>query len=195
MGSSGYYLRTIWAGKSKPSRSSYWIWFFLGLLIFPSYILSGGKNWPLNAINTFFCGWIAHSSLRYGEGGALTKWDRRAVVIAVLSVPAWVVLALFLPGETATRPIFAVQMIADAFATFVVYEKAWNRPWNEDKTAWAISIVAFAANAMAAPGWEFEDVVLNGWMGGTAVAITIILHVRPRYFVAEAPVVMAALET
>jgi len=177
--SSLYYLRTIRAGLTKPSRSSYWIWFVLGLLIFPSYVMSGGENWPLNAVNTIFCGVIAWHSVRYGEGGTLSKWDKLAVGIALLSVPAWIALAIALPSKEAALPVFVVQMVADVFVSFVIYEKTWNRPEHEDKSAWLLSVVAFAFNSLAVSHWTVQDAVINGWMGGTAVAITAILFLRP----------------
>ncbi len=195
-GSSLYYLRTIRAGLTKPSRSSYWIWFGLGVLIFPSYVLSGGENWPLNAVNTVFCGAIAYHSIRYGEGGSLSKWDWLAVVIALLTIPAWIALAVTLPTkEAAALPVFVVQMIADVFASFVIYEKAWNRPENEDKTAWFLSVVAFAFNSLAVTDWNVQNLFINGWMGGTAVAITVILHVRPHSTPVPDETPIAALET
>lgn len=194
-GSSLYYLKTIRAGLTKPSRSSYWIWFFLGLLIFPSYVLSGGENWPLNAVNTIFCGAIAYHSIRYGEGGSLSKWDWLAVVIALLTIPAWIALAVTLPSKEAALPVFVVQMIADVFASFVIYEKAWNRPENEDKTAWFLSIVAFAFNSLAVTDWNVQNLFINGWMGGTAVAITVILHFRPHSTLALDQPLPVALET
>lgn len=179
-GSSIFYLHTIRKGLTKPSRSTYWIWMFIGMLILSSYMKSGGENWFLIVVNTFFCGLIAVSSLRRGEGGKLSNWDKAAIAIATISMPVWLALSYVLPSDEAATPMFFVEMIADVCATVVIFQKAWKRPENEDVSAWLISVVSTGFNALAVRDWSPQNITINLWFGIAGIAITIILLVRPR---------------
>jgi len=179
-GSSLYYLRTIRKGLTKPSRSTYWIWLFIGLLILPSYMKSGGENWFLIVVNTFFCGLIAVSSLRRGEGGKLSRWDKAAIAIAAVSMPVWLALSYVLPSDEAAYPMFFVEMVADVCATVVIFRKAWKRPENEDVSAWLISVVSTGFNSLAVRDWSLQNITINLWFGAAGIVITIILLMRPR---------------
>lgn len=178
--SSGFYAFTIVAGHTKPSRSSYWIWTFLSILIVASYVVSGAENWLFTAVNAGWSLLIALLSLRYGEGSGLNRYDRIAVRIAIASIPAWIALACVLPPPVAAFPMFCVQMFADAVACWPVFEKAWFRPETEDRRAWVVSVIAVCINAFAVSDWTYQDVILNGWIGGSALAVTLMLFFRPR---------------
>ncbi len=192
--SSGYYSYTIVAGRTKPSRSSYWIWTFLSILIGASYVVSGAENWQFIAVNAGWSLIIALLSLRYGEGDSLNRHDKIAVSIALASLPVWAALACILPKAEAAFPMFFVQMVADAVACIPVFEKAWNRPENEDRRAWIVSVIAVLINTFAVPAWTAQDVILNGWIGGSALAVTLMLCLRPQSTTSLIPSA-AALET
>lgn len=83
----GYYVWTIFKGRTQPPRSSYWIWTFLGVLLLSSYVAGGGENWYVMALNTVGTGAVAVLSLWYGEGKALNKWDRLAVTLMLFFRP------------------------------------------------------------------------------------------------------------
>ena len=178
--SSGFYAYTIVDGRTKPSRSSYWIWTFLSVLIVASYVVSGAENWQFTAVNAGWSLLIALLSLRYGEGTGLNPYDRAAIRIALASIPVWAALALVLPRAEAAFPMFCVQMIADAVACWPVFEKAWNRPETEDRRAWVVSVVAVGINVLAVQTWTLQDGILNGWIGGSALVVTLMLYLRPR---------------
>lgn len=194
-GSSIFYLHTIRKGLTKPSRSTYWIWLFIGFLILPSYMRSGGENWFLIVVNTFFCGLIAVSSLRRGEGGALSKWDKAAIGIGAVSMPVWFALSFVLPPDEAAFPMFFVEMIADVFATVVIFQKSWARPENEAVSAWLISLVSTGFNALAVRNWTGQDITINLWFAIAGIAITIILLVRPRSDAAVGTEIVSATTT
>lgn len=176
----GYYVWTIWKGRTQPPRSSYWIWTFLGVLLLGSYVAGGGKNWYVAALNTAGSGVVAVLSLQYGEGTALNKWDRRAVALALASLPLWICFRFLASSADAALLAFSVQMLADAAAGMPLIEKAWNRPQTEDRAAWVVGTVVYVVNACAVREWTVQDVVLNGWIGGVCLAVTLMLFFRPR---------------
>lgn len=176
----GYYVWTILDGKSRPPRSSYWIWTFLGVLLVISYVAGGGTNWYVAAANTVGSALVATLSLWYGEGKALNKWDRRAIALAVLSLPLWILFRFFAASADAALLAFGVQMLADAAAGMPMLEKCWNRPESEARSAWVVGTVVYGVNLFAVRAWTLQDVVWNGWIGGVCLAVTLMLFFRPR---------------
>lgn len=176
----GYYIWTILRKKSRPSRSSYWIWAFLGVLLLVSYVAGGGTNWYVAAINTACNALVALFSLRYGEGKTLNKWDRRAIALAVTSLPLWIGFRFFATSADAALLAFGVQMFADAAAGMPMLEKCWNRPESEARSAWVVGTVVYGVNLLAVREWTPQDVIWNVWIGGVCLAVTLTLFFRPR---------------
>jgi len=70
------YVISIFRGRSKPNRATWWIWSFMGLVLALSYDLSGAENTIWAAYMEFFGPLIiALLSLKYGEGGINDKTD------------------------------------------------------------------------------------------------------------------------
>lgn len=183
--STGYYIFTILRGDTRPSRSSYWIWFALGALILASYLFSGGTDWMLKVTNTVCAGGVAILSLRYGEGTGLGKWDRWCIRIAASSVLLWLVLSAFVPVAEAALIVFGLQMLADLVGSVPTVAKCWNRPQSESLSSWVVTIVAYVVNTQAVRAWTPQDYVWTALIGLSCVVIVVILSFRPRFLAAS----------
>ncbi len=132
------------------------------------------------AVNTVGTGAIAVLTIRYGEGERMNKWDRRSIGLALSSLPLWFGLSCFMPASVAALPVFIVQMFADAVGCVPTFEKAWNRPENEDRSAWAVAFASYVVNTGAVRQWTLQDAIWNGWLGFGCLAVLLMLFFRPR---------------
>ena len=124
------YVISIFRGKSKPNRATWWIWAFMGLILALSYKFSGASNtvWvpyveflgPLS---------IAILSIKYGEGGLTDKTDLLCLFGAVISVILWIIF---------DSPVVALvtNLAIDSFAIVPTIKKSYLRPEGEDFWAW-----------------------------------------------------------
>ena len=168
------YVISMLAGKTKPSRASYWIWFSMSSLIFFSFLKSGGSTVWLQAAYVVNPLVIAVLSLRYGEGIGLSRLEKAVLVIASFSVPLWVGLrATWGDTPEAALPILLLNLLADALGGLPTYVKVWKRPETEDRAAWIVCAVGCVLNLFAVRSWGIPDIVWNGFMTSAAVYVAL----------------------
>ena len=124
------YIISIFRGKTKPNRATWWIWAFMGLVVGLSYYASGAENtiWVpfVEFIEPFS---IALLSIKYGEGGLENKTDLICLFGAIVSIILWIIF---------DNPVVAIviNLAVDSFAIIPTIKKSYLRPEGEDFWAW-----------------------------------------------------------
>lgn len=138
------YILSIFMNGKRPSRTTWWIWTILAILIGSSYHESGASNtlWvPIVYIGDQLV--VALISLtKYGEGGK-GKLDSACILGAFIGVLLW-----WLSGSAVLA--LASFIVADFFGAVPTIEKSHSRPESEDTFAWAMTVVGNTLNIFAA---------------------------------------------
>jgi len=168
------YVFSMLAGRTKPSRVSYWIWFSMSSLIFFSFLKSGGTTVWLQAAYVVNPLVIAVLSLRYGEGTGLTRLEKSVFAVAACSLPLWGWLR-FVWGDTPQVAlfIFLLNLFADALGGLPTYVKVWKRPETEDRMAWIVCAFGCVLNLFAVREWNVPDIIWNGFMTSAAIYVAL----------------------
>jgi len=180
LGSSLSYVIAILRGHKQPNRVTFWIWFAVSLLVFISFLKSGGTTVWLQL--TFMSGplMIAVLSLRYGEGAGLTRLDKGVVALSVVSIPLWIGLrSIFGDTPAAAVPVLLLNLFANFLGGVPTYLKVWHRPETEDKLAWILCVGSVVTNLFAVREWGVPDLVWNGYMICSAGFIALAACFRP----------------
>jgi hypothetical protein len=143
------YIYSIVYGETKPSRTTWFIWSFIGVLVEVSYLAGGANdsNWvPL--VYIFMPLTIALLSIKYGVGGS-DRFDYWCIVIAVGGIFLWWMLQL-----SSIALVFF--LIADFVATLPTIVKSYYNPEEEDSFSWLITFSASVINIFAIDMWTFS---------------------------------------
>ena len=137
------YVISIFKRQTKPSRSSWWIWSLIGLLILLTYRSVGAIStiWvPL----VFFIApaVIAVLSLRFGENTALTWLDKICLLGAAMSMIFWLSL------DSAAIALY-INIFMDLLGFVPTLTKTYARPLGESKTGWILFFVGSVLNVLA----------------------------------------------
>ena len=129
------YVSTVLLRKTKPERSSWWIWSILMAIVFSAQI-AAGATWSALLTAVFFVGnlVVAFLSLRYGYGRFSTK-DGAAIFLAFIGVAIW---------AATNNPIIAiiVTIVVDFTANWLTILKSWKAPYSENLLAWSLMTIA-----------------------------------------------------
>lgn len=168
------YIISIFRGKSKPNRATWWIWAFMGLVLALSYKFSGAENtvWvpyveflgPLS---------IAILSVKYGEGGLKDRTDLLCLFGVVISVILWIVF---------DSPLVALitNLAIDSFAIIPTIKKSYLRPEGEDFWAWFGTGLADTLNLFAVEKFTFAILLYPIYMLVSDLIIICILFLRKK---------------
>lgn len=142
------YITTIFQGKTRPNRATWWIWAINGAILCSSSYASGVSNtlWILVcSVTAQFV--IALIALKYGEGG-WTRFDRRCLMGAVLSLVLW---RLF------SSPTLAIlcTVLVDFLGALPTVRKSYLEPANEDLLTWSLYTLASFLNLFAIEKFSF----------------------------------------
>lgn len=152
------YIVSIIKGESKPNRTTWFIWTFMGLVLALSYYFSGAKN-TIWVPFVEFVGplLIAILSIKYGEGGLTDKTDLVCLAGVFISLLLWIIF---------DSPIVAlvINLIIDAFALIPTIKKSYLRPQGEDFWAWFGTGAADTINLFAIERFTFGVVVYPVYM-------------------------------
>jgi len=143
------YIISTLRGKTKPSRSTWWILTMVGILIFAtSYSLGAKENMWIQMsyiVGPFI---IAVLSLfpAYGYKEGLLKMDKICLVGAFLCAIIWLV---FNSPFTA----FLGSIVVDLIGLIPTIKKAYIDPKKEDPTAWGLEFLASVINMLGITAW------------------------------------------
>lgn len=168
------YVVSIFRGKSKPNRATWWIWAFMGLVLALSYKFSGADN-TVWVPYVEFLGplTIAILSIKYGEGGLKNKTDLFCLFGAVASVILWIIF---------NNPVVALvtNLAIDSFAIIPTIKKSFLRPEGEDFWAWFGTGLADGLNMFAVEKFSFAILLYPIYMLVSDLIIILILLLKKK---------------
>ncbi|MDB5259273.1 MAG: hypothetical protein JWO73_481 [Candidatus Taylorbacteria bacterium] len=143
-----YMISTV-KGRTKPSRSTWWILTLVGIMIASSYYASGARDTIWVALS-YVLGPLIISilSLKYGEG----KWERLdkwCLASAIISASVW---AIFRSAQIA----LVTNIVMDFLGLIPTIKKSYLRPEGEDRAAWTLESFSGALNIFAIEKWTFS---------------------------------------
>lgn len=168
------YIISIFRGKSKPNRATWWIWAFMGLVLALSYKFSGANNtvWVpyIEFLGPFS---IALLSIKYGEGGLKNKTDLICLFGAITSIILWIIF---------DNPVIALvtNLAVDSFAIVPTIKKSYLRPEGEDFWAWFGTGLADTLNMFAVERFTFAVLLYPIYMLISDLIIIFILLLRKK---------------
>jgi|SRR3989338_1210787 len=175
------YLITIVWGKTRPSKVTWWIATFVGVMILIPYIVGmNEKNkstiWlpVVYVVGPFI---IALFSLKYGESGGDKKVDTRCLKISLMSIIFWGVL-LLLGFQNSALVILSINLFSDFIGLYPTIIKSKLRPETENKWAWLIAVVAGILNVLAICEWSAGETIYQIYFLATNAYITFFLFRR-----------------
>jgi hypothetical protein len=143
------YLIDILKGKTKPQRTTWFIWSVLGIIAFIAQVqLHGG--WSLVYLGLDALGNLALFllSLKYGVGG-WTWVDKAALVIAAIGIVA---------SFAVHQPVVAIfgVVLADMSGAFLTILKTLRAPGTETTITWIFLGSAALFSALAVGKWNAQ---------------------------------------
>ena len=168
------YIISIFRGKTKPNRATWWIWAFMGLVIGFSYYASGAVNtiWvPFVEFMGPFS--VALLSIKYGEGGLNNKTDLICLFGTVFSIILWIIF---------NNPVVALttNLVINSFALIPTIKKSYLRPEGEDFWAWFGTGLADSLNMFAVEKFTFAVLVYPIYMLVSDLIIIFILLLKKK---------------
>lgn len=166
------YVADVLRGDTKPSKSTWWMLAALHVVLTASYFASGAREtvWlPFAYVISFLV--VALLSIRHGEVGWRLTDTVCLVAVGCSGLLWWV----------ASSPQLAllVTVCADFFALIPTIEKAYARPWTENRTAWLMATVAAALNVLAVETWSLSVAAYPIYVLAVNAVITLFI-LRPR---------------
>lgn len=141
------YVRSVYKGETKPSRSTWWILAFVGVLVmWSSYKLGAHESIWIQLSYVVGPMIIGVLSIRYGEGSGLSALDKVCLFLALLSGLLWIIFNSPLVG-------FIGSIIVDFIGLVPTIKKSWIKPEEEDPTAWMIESIASLLNTLVITTW------------------------------------------
>lgn len=143
------YIISTLRGKTRPSRSTWWILALVGSLIFLTSYSVGARE-SIWIMGSYVAGplIIAVLSLhpRYGYGERLMPLDIGCLVWAGICALIWLLF---------NSPLIAFMgsIVLDAIGLIPTAQKAYHEPDKEDPLAWSIEMVASILNAVGITAW------------------------------------------
>ncbi len=166
------YFVSIFRGKTRPSRSTWWILTFVGgLILWSSYTLGAYENLWIQGAYVIGPLIIAILSIFYGESNGLSRLDKVCFFGAILSGLLWIIFNSPLIG-------FIGSIIVDFIGLVPTIKKSFIKPEEEDPTAWTIETIASLINTFAITSWftlEHKDWIYALYLLLVNGLITVIL--------------------
>lgn len=169
------YLIDIFRGKTKPERTTWFLWSVLGTIAFFS-LWAEGATWSLilPGLDTLIVITIFVLSIPYGVGG-LIKRDIISLVIALFGLLLWLITK---------EPLVAlvVTLGVDSIGAMLTVIKTYEMPESETLFAWCMAVVAGIFGALSVGEWAPSLLLYPAYIiaANAAVAATILLGRKRR---------------
>jgi hypothetical protein len=167
------YLTSILMLQTKPSRTTWWIWSGLEIMLSASYVMSGAGStmWlPIAA----FIGMLltAILSLFYGK----KEWTAVDTICSVGSIIGLIVWYITGSSVIALCSFLTIDILA-AIPTFV---KSYKNPYEEDLLAWKITLFSGLLNLIALDSISFAIWILPVYNLAIYAIVVAILMLKRR---------------
>ena len=139
--------------KTRPSRSTFWIWTVVQIMMVTTYLGTGetiAAGVGIAYASTILV--IAFLSIRYGYS---TRWE---VLDWVCAGGALITVLLWYFSIDAVL-VLLLAIATDFFACIPTIMKVWKDPTSESRMAWAGTVVACGLNFFAVKQWGIESLL------------------------------------
>ena len=169
--SEGWYIASIFKGKTKPSRSTFWIWTLVQGMTAASYAASGGEYAiALSVAYAAMFLFIAILSVPYGSG-RWSRFDTYACLGALVSASVWVITQ-----SSSTALVFL--LATDLIGALPTIKKSHLCPTEEHRWAWCLTLVAIITNMFSVQHWSGADIAYSAYIFAVN-AVIVMLVCRP----------------
>jgi hypothetical protein len=172
------YIRAIFRGTTKPSRTSWWIWALTGGIVCAGTYVSGAGEavWvPASEVAGPLV--IAMLSIRHGVGG-MSRLDHACIAGAAASLALWW-------ASGSPDMAIATNLALDCFGAVPTLVKAYRAPDSEDVTTWALLSAGNALNLLALPAFSFGTSAFTIYLLAMSVVMVSLIVLRSRALVAR----------
>lgn len=165
------YLYSIYRGKTRPNRVSWWVWTAISLLLVSSSAAMGvgASLWlPVSQLASQLL--IALHTFKYGEGG-WQRLDRFCLAGAILSLLLW---------WRTQVPLVALLLNVgmDAIGALPTLRKVYFAPQSENRLFWLIFWAASGLNLLAVDQWTVAAIYPLYLFGLGAMVVGLQLRVE-----------------
>ena len=166
------YVSSIFTKKTKPSRSSWWIWSFIGLLILFSYRSVGAFNTIWVPVIFFIAPLIvAVLSLRFGENTGLNSLDKICLLGAAISIIFWL---LFNSAEVALY----INIFIDFLGYLPTLKKTFLNPFAESRLTWILFFLGSILNVIAIDKFTLSIALYPAYMIAMDIVMLLLIFVK-----------------
>lgn len=170
------YIYSILKHKTRPSRSSWWIWSFVGFLILLSYYNIGARNTIWIPLVLFICPLIvAILSLWFGEGQKLNTLDKICILGAIISLIPWIFL------KSVHIALF-VNIFIDFLGFLSTFQKTYKYPQSENRFTWTLFFMGSILNVIALENYSFSIIFYPIYMFIMDIVMIYFLFIKPFNF-------------
>lgn len=168
------YFVSILKGETKPSKTTWWIWTILEVMMSTSYVMSGAEStmWlPIaSGIGMLL---TAILSLKFGDEHH-HQVDHIFIICSLIGLDIWILSGSSLVGLIAFLAV-------DLFAAIPTLFKAWDDPFEEDLFAWIITLISGLINLFALENMSFSIAILPVYNLAIYLAVVLFLKIGRRY--------------
>jgi hypothetical protein len=167
------YLRTVFAGKTRPHAFTWGVWCLISGVIFAVQVAEGaGSGAWLQAFNIISCGFIMVMGITRGDRD-YTRRDWAALALSIFSIPLWLMM-----GD----PLLSVLLLCaiDAVAFLPTIRKSWHKPYEEPAlpyTLWGMSSVLSVASIES---YSWQTIFYPAFLAALNFVFTAMLLARRR---------------
>lgn len=142
------YIASIIRRKTVPSRTTWWILFFVGVVTLITYEESGASNTIFFLVGDVIGAFLtALLSILYGKDG-IRFFDKMCFLGALISLGFWVIF------QESPTVAFSVSLTVEVIAIIPTVRKTYFDPNEEDVVAWLLTFIAAVANLYAIETWS-----------------------------------------
>mgnify|MGYP007003534903 CR=1 FL=1 len=143
------YIASIIRRKTVPSRTTWWILFFIGIVTLITYKESGASNTVFFLVGDVIGAFLtALLSVLYGRDG-VRFFDKMCFLGAIISLGLWIIF------QENPAIAFSSSLTVEIVAMIPTIRKAHLNPFEEDTAAWVLTFFAAAVNLYAIETWSF----------------------------------------
>ncbi len=163
--------------RTRPSRSTFWIWTLVqAMLAFSYYEAGGGMAAGLSAAYAVSFLLIAILSIWWGYS-QWSRIDTACLVGALVSAGLW---ALTLYGfdwhpERSALLATILLLFTDFLGALPTIKKAHKDPRTEERVAWLLATIAIVVNFFAITDWQTADYLYTPYLFVTNCLVTYLL--------------------